>query len=472
MQRQLVARGFSSARGIADADVVVLNSCTVTASADLGLRQAARKTRRLNPAARVVVTGCYAQRNPEDLASLAEIDWVVGNSHKNEIARLLSEECSPRSANTQFVPLGSLSAAAPARDGDSSSTAEVFALASGSSAKILRGDIFVHHELLAAPVFDSSAASGASVERTRPNLKVQDGCNNRCSFCVIPYVRGRSRSLPLESILEQVRALASAGYQEVVLSGINLGRWGRDFSGRRLRFPQLVRSIIDETAIARLRLSSVEPMDFTDELLDLMAASPRIAKHVHAPLQSGSDRILRRMHRKYHPHNYRNRIEAAYARMPNAAYGADVMVGFPGETDADFEETRSLIDSLPFTYLHVFPFSRRPGTPADTMPQQVPGDVVRERARILRELAAQNNRRFRERQVGGELEVVTLESAAAEFAGGTLAISDNFLDVLLPGIQIPANRLIRVRVNRLTSEGLAGAISSAPCAAEAQLICS
>jgi threonylcarbamoyladenosine tRNA methylthiotransferase MtaB len=472
LEQRLAARGFTSAQSIADADVVVLNSCTVTASADYGLRQAARRARRMNPSARVLVTGCYAQRSPEDLASLAEIDWVVGNSHKSEIARLLFEQCSPRATDSQFVRLDTLSAVGPAALRETSgsnaggSTAEVSHSTSGAAAKILRGDIFVHHELLAAPVF----GSGAAGERTRPNLKVQDGCNNRCSFCVIPYVRGRSRSLPLESVVEQVRALALAGYKEIVLSGINLGRWGRDFNGRRLRLSQLVRSILEQTPITRLRLSSVEPMDFTDELLDLMAASPRIAKHIHAPLQSGSECILRRMHRKYHPDNYRDRIEAAYARMPNAAFGADVMVGFPGETAADFEETRSLIDSLPFTYLHVFPFSRRPGTPADNMPQQVNGAAVRERSRILRSLAAQKNRRFRERQVGGVLEVVTLSeprapvsSAAEESASGsevvrnaTVALSDNFLDVLLPGVQLPANRLIRVMVTGLSEEGLIG----------------
>ena len=226
----------------------------------------------------------------------------------------------------------------------------------------------------------------APSDRTRPNLKIQDGCNNRCSFCIIPYVRGRSRSLPLADVLKQIRGLCQAGYREVVLSGINLGRYGRDLDrggGGKLRFAQLIRAILEETSVERLRLSSVEPMDFTNELLELMASSSRIAKHIHAPLQSGSERILRLMHRKYHPHNYRDRIEAAFQRMPNAAFGADVMVGFPGEAEEDFEETRSLIDSLPFTYLHVFPFSRRPGTPADKMGGQVNGAVIRERASHL-----------------------------------------------------------------------------------------
>jgi len=200
-------------------------------------------------------------------------------------------------------------------------------------------------------------------------------------------------------------------------------------------------------------LSSVEPMDFTDELLGLMAGSPRIAKHVHAPLQSGSDRILRRMHRKYQARHYRERILAACRRMPNAAVGADVLVGFPGETEDDFEQTRRLIESLPFTYLHVFPFSRRPGTPADTMPDQVPGAAVRERGRILRELAAEKNRRFREQQLGRTLRVLTLEERTE---GGTWALSDHYLKVFLAGEPLPANQLVDVRIVSLTDEGLLG----------------
>lgn len=263
----------------------------------------------------------------------------------------------------------------------------------------------------------------------------------------------------MPEVLNQVLSLCDAGYKEVVLSGINLGRYGRDLGDRHgsaSRLAQLLWVILDKTPIARLRLSSVEPMDFTNELLDLMARSPRIAKHVHAPLQSGSDRILRLMHRKYHPHNYRDRIEAALARMPNAAYGADVMVGFPGESDHDFEQTRSFIDSLPFTYLHVFPFSRRPGTPADKMPNQVNGAVVRERARILRQLAAEKNRRFREQQVGRILDVVTLEAAPDGASSGTAAISNNFLDVWIPGQRLPGNRTLQVRILGVSPDGLIG----------------
>ncbi|MBI2817723.1 MAG: tRNA (N(6)-L-threonylcarbamoyladenosine(37)-C(2))-methylthiotransferase MtaB [Acidobacteria bacterium] len=443
LEQQLAVSGFQPADRHSTADVVVLNSCTVTASADYGVRQVARQIRRANPAARIVVTGCYAQRDPEELAALPGVEYVVGNSHKTEIANLLST-CSPENNDGTFVPLASLTPSSGALR--------------TTTAKILLGDIFAHQELLAAPVLGAAAR-----DRTRPNLKVQDGCNNRCSFCVIPYVRGRSRSLPIERVIDQIRALSESGYQEVVLSGINLGRYGRDLSGggKRLRLADLIRTILDETMIARLRLSSVEPMDFSNDLLDLMAASPRLAKHVHAPLQSGSDRILRLMHRKYRSHHYRQRIEAAFARMPNAAYGADVMVGFPGETDADFEETRRLIASLPFTYLHVFPFSRRSGTPADKMSEQVNGAVVRERGRILRELAAEKNLRFREQQVGRNLEVVTLDGHSNNGQRGTAAISDNFLDVFIPGERLDGNRMLPVMITGTNESGLTARVADA-----------
>src|SRR6202043_2102561 len=214
--------------------------------------------------------------------------------------------------------------------------------------QILVGDIFARQDFLTAPVMDAGA------DRARPNLKIQDGCNNRCSFCIIPFVRGRSHNSSPDLVVEQVRSLAGP-YREVVLSGINLGRWGRE-PGSRMRLADLLGRLLAETEIARLRLSSIEPMDFSDDLLARMADSPRIAKHVHAPLQSGSDRVLRRMHRKYRPRHYADRITKARALMPWCAVGADVMTGFPGESDAEFEDSRAFIESLPFTYLHVFTY--------------------------------------------------------------------------------------------------------------------
>jgi len=358
---------------------VVLNTCAVTASAEQDARAAIRRIRRQNPGCKIVVTGCYAQRVPAEVAVLPGVFAVVGNSHKSNLAQIALNKNSDKGSYEEgsFVPASSLSAA--------------------PGAEIFVSDIFAHTELLAAPVFDSTN------ERTRPNLKVQDGCNNRCSFCVIPSLRGRSRSLPLEDVVREINQLMEAGYREVVISGINLGRWGRDlpkavtWGGGRpgpSNFEGLVQAILDRTSLEKLRISSVEPMDWSDSLVQFMADSRRIAKHAHVPMQSGSDAVLRRMHRKYRPWHYREKIETIRNAMPTAAIGADVMVGFPGETEAEFAETRRMIEALPFTYLHVFTFSARPGTPAATMPNQVPVGVARDRNRILRELAAEKKRAF------------------------------------------------------------------------------
>ncbi len=300
------------------------------------------------------------------------------------------------------------------------------------------GDIFEQREFLSAPVEDLTG------DRTRPNLKIQDGCNNRCAFCIIPFVRGRSRCAEADQVVVQVRRL-SAHHREVVLSGINLGRWGRE-PGSRMRLADLVRRLLNETPIERLRLSSVEPMDFSDDLLRLIADSPRMARHVHAPLQSGSDTVLRRMHRKYGPRHYADRILKARQWIPDAAIGADVMAGFPGETDEEFEESRRFIERMPFTYLHVFTYSVRPGTPAAGLPGQVAMPVRRERNRILRELAAAKNLDFRQSMLGRTLSAVTLER-------GSNALTCNFLNVELARPR-PASSLGDVEIGAVTASGL------------------
>ena len=414
LEAQLSQRGLPLAASREAADIVILNTCTVTAAADDDARSTVRRVRRENPAARILVTGCYAQRAPEELAAMEGVEWVVGNSHKTSIADLMAgAECGTE------LPYHS---------------------------QILTGDIFETRDILTAPVLP--AHSPASADRTRPNLKIQDGCHNRCSFCIIPYVRGRSRFVSADDVVAQVRALA-ATYQEVVLSGINLGRWGRE-AGSTLRLADLLRRILGETTIGRLRLSSVEPMDFTDDLLGLIAATPRISKHIHAPLQSGSDAILRRMHRKYRPRHYADRVTAARRLMPDAAIGADVMVGFPGETDQLFEESRRFIDAMPFTYLHVFTYSERPGTPAAEMADGVPIRVRRDRNRVLRELAARKNRAFRESLLGRDFMAVTLDPPGR-------ALTDNFVPVTLDMPYSP-NRLVRLRLRSLTEQGVLASV--------------
>ena len=283
---------------------------------------------------------------------------------------------------------------------------------------------------------------------------MQDGCNNRCSFCIIPSVRGHSRSLALDHVLRETSDLVARGYREVVLSGINLGRWGRDLDPR-MNFAAMLRAILENTAVEKLRISSVEPMDWTNELIELVATSPRIAKHAHVPLQSGSDYILRRMHRRYRPWHYADRIERIRQAMPDAAIGADVMVGFPGETDGHFEETRALIERLPFTYLHVFTYSSRAGTPSAEMPSQVPVQVARERNRILRELAERKKHAFMQSFLGRDLDAITLTHSDGK---RTEALTDNYLKLFVTGSCLP-NQNVRVRVQSFDGHALVGAPS-------------
>jgi threonylcarbamoyladenosine tRNA methylthiotransferase MtaB len=451
---------MSPAGSAREADVVVLNTCTVTAAADQDARASIRRIHRENPAAKIMVTGCYAQRAPQEIAALPGVTWVVGNSHKHRVAEIAATaglEPAPLSESVESDPSEQgfgvqRMHAAPPQNFVSMETVSLSA-----PAFTLVGDIFAHTELIAAPVF-----SGESIaEKTRPNLKVQDGCDNRCSFCIIPSVRGQSRSMALERVIEEANALVAAGYREIVLSGINLGRWGRDFQPQH-RFEQLVRALLEHTNIQKIRISSVEPMDWTDDLIALVAGSPRIAKHAHVPLQSGSDRILRRMHRKYRPWHYAEKIRKIHEAMPDAAIGADVMVGFPGETDELFEESRSFIEHLPFTYLHVFTYSSRPGTPSAAMPDQVPVHVARERNRVLRELAAEKNIEFRRKFLGRTLDVITLQTGDDDW---TEALSDNYLKIRLAG-RHEANQILTAEIAEVRDEELV-AVAQTQTVAEA-----
>jgi threonylcarbamoyladenosine tRNA methylthiotransferase MtaB len=468
IEQQFRDRGFDRANRPAAAKIVVLNTCAVTASAEQDARAALRRIRRENPACEVIVTGCYAQRAAAEVAALPGVSAVVGNSHKHNLAQIALRPHSPKDSlkSGSFVPITNLGGA-DSHIGDRSRPEEPMLPG------IFVSDIFAHTELLAAPVFDSAN------ERTRPNLKVQDGCNNRCSFCIIPSVRGHSRSLNLNKVLREVNQLVAAGYREVVISGINLGRWGRDLPGESdkqvwvghscpTNLEALVKAILDQTSLQKLRISSVEPMDWTDSLIRLMADSPRIAKHAHVPMQSGSDAVLRRMHRKYRPWHYREKIEKIRTAMPTAAIGADVMVGFPGETPAEFDETRRLIEDLPFTYLHVFTFSARPGTPAAAMANQVPVNVARDRNRILRELASAKKLAFMRSFVGQNLDAITLNVTSEDSAGCyTEALTDNYLKLKLTGRCAP-NQWLRASIESVEDGALRGVPFSSAIVLNAQ----
>lgn len=447
--RQFNVRGYTRAEHSAAADVLVLNTCTVTADADAGARQAIRRAHRANPSARIVVTGCYAQRAPEELAEIAGVSLVIGNSHLMEVAALCeTREQAPASENggkpphsTGFVPLQALQIGLP----------------SGSDpalAPIVTKDIFARKEFALA-----DAAHGDETCRTRPVLKIQDGCDQRCAYCVIPFVRGRSRSLAPERVVAEVHRLVAGGAKEIVLSGINLGSYGRDLaprpdaSGRRADLLAVLRRILRETSLERLRLSSIEPIDVTRDLVKLFASTDRLARHFHVPLQSGSDRVLRAMHRWYKAAHYAERVKLVRDLLPGAGIGADVIAGFPGETDEDHRATMEFIEVLPFTYLHVFSFSSRPGTEAARLIEQgrvpqVPPAVIKQRVRELRALAAAKAAAFRAAHAGQTLRTLTLHTHGQD-AGGpwTEAICDNYLKVRVPG-RHPANQWRHVPIEQ------------------------
>src|SRR6266436_6192511 len=455
IERQLLARGYAASPDPNCADVVVVNTCTVTAAADLQARQAIHAIHRENPAAWIVVTGCYAQRAPEDLATLDGVSWVVGNSHKPEIPRLIGEmtPLSPQDPGAVFVPLAAIARSEPlatnARGRPAASIAGESPSHVRGPGKILTGNILEQRELFFAPV------EGGEAGHTRPVLKIQDGCDSRCTFCVIPHVRGRSRSLTPDRVLEEIRKLAEKGAREIVLSGIDLGSYGRDLKPRA-ELGELLRRIVDETPVERLRASSIEPMDVTEDLIALFAASERLARHFHMPLQSGSDRILAAMHRWYRAEHYARRAELVREWLPDAAIGADVIAGFPGETEEDHRATLALIGRLPLTYLHVFSFSPRPGTPAAEMQDHVPDAVIARRARELRALGEEKKSAFRAAQAGSILRVLTLHRDGEDFAGPwTRALSGNYVDVRVAG-RWPANQFLDVQVGGERDGRLAG----------------
>src|SRR6266853_1047334 len=434
IERQLRDRGFAAANESASADVVIVNTCTVTAAADAQAREAIRKLHARNPAARVIATGCYAQRAPEELAALPGVSWVVGNSHKPEIPWLMDSMAGAAGDSAGgFVAASALGE-------------EKFSLLHGP-AKILTGNIFEQRALLAAPVM------GGEGNHTRPVVKIQDGCNSRCAYCVIPFVRGRSRSLEPEQVMEEIARLSASGYREIVLSGITLGTYGRDLSPR-IELIDLLHRILAETAVERLRGSSIEPMDVTEELIALFASTERMAQHFHMPLHSGCDRVLAAMHRWYRAEHYARRLELIRERLPNAGIGADVIAGFPGETDAEHAETVVFIERLPFSYLHVFSFSQRPGTRAADLPNQVPPPLVKSRARELRALGEQKAQEFRRSQLGRVLRVLTLRQSE-QSPETTPAISSNYMQLQLRR-KLPSNEWVNVliaeRENKIVGE--------------------
>jgi threonylcarbamoyladenosine tRNA methylthiotransferase MtaB len=406
LQAALQARGFRTVELGQPADVIVVNTCTVTARANLSDRQTIRRAVRQHPGAQVVVTGCWAQVDPEAVARVRGVDLVVGNADKSRLPELLQTRMA---GPMQPVAVG------PERH-----VSDVAAL-----------------RVMTAPPAMSRAG------RSRALVKVQEGCQHRCAFCIVPFARGASRSREPQHILEQVAALAGQGYTEVTLTGVDLGHYGHDLTpGSSLA--SLLERLALIAGLRWIRLSSILPAYFTPDLLEVVTGSGRIAPHLHVPLQSGSDRVLRRMRRPYSIAMYRSLVERLASDIPGLGLGADVMVGFPGETDADFAATRALVEILPFTYLHVFSYSDRRGTAATSLDSHVDARTIRQRSATLRALAETKSLAFRRRLVGTTSEVVVLETPAP--GGGLVGLTGNYVEIEFDGPRGLARRPVHVRV--------------------------
>lgn len=390
-------------------DVYIINTCTVTGKAAMQSRQAIRKAIRLNPDALIIVTGCYAQTQPEVIAGMEGVDFVAGHREKSMIPDLISTLSKNKAAR----------------------------------AMISVQDIFSENLFQDMPATPSG-------NRTRPFLKIQDGCNAYCSYCIVPYARGKSRSLSPESVLKKIGELKRKGYHETVLTGIHLGAYGRDLSPQTSLY-ELLLQIRDLQLIDRVRLSSIEPRELNDDIIDLAVKWDGLCSHFHIPLQSGDDEILNKMNRPYQRDFVRDLVFNINEKLPDAAIGMDCMMGFPGETHEGFRNTYELIQILPVSYLHVFPFSPRKGTSAWDFPGKVPSGQIKERCRLMRSLGFEKKTGFFEKFVGEKLKVL-VEHRRDPFTGMLKAMSSNYIPVFMDGPDHLKNTTGEVMVTRVSKK--------------------
>lgn len=403
---------FRSVPMTEEADVYVVNTCSVTARADATARKAIRRIHGEHPEAGIVVTGCYAQRAPDELAELPGVSLILGAADRARVG----EEVRETSAGTLRVAVSPITEAT---------------------------------DFIEVPITEM-------MDHSRAFVKVQEGCNESCSFCIVPQTRGASRSRRPERVMDQVRELVDSGYVEIVLTGVHVGDYGLDLAERRRLLPALIRQVLAVPGVERFRLSSIEPASITDELIELAASEPRFARHFHIPFQSGSNAVLARMRRRYSVEDFAALLERIAARIPECGIGADVICGFPGETDDDFQQTFDRLAELPVTYLHPFTYSVRPGSEAAAFGDQVPADVKKRRTRSLKRLARDKNRMFREAHVGRDMPVLVEEGrrgTRSVYAGWT----DNYLRVDLPE-ESPPGRMAMARITGLSQDGLEGHI--------------
>ena len=409
----LERRGFRAVSGDEPAQVYVVNTCTVTGRADFSDRQLIRRVTRDNPGALLVVTGCYAQTDPQSVARIPGVDLVIGNREKYRLPELLDS------------------------------------LVKRSTPEMHVGDIAAAHDV---PVARFTRVSG----RSRASVKIQDGCQHRCAFCIVPTARGGSRSQDPKVVLEQVEGLVEAGYREITLTGVDIGHYGWDMAPRT-SLAALIQRIAGTPGLRWLRLSSVLPAYFTPELVETVAGCPVVAPHLHLPLQSGSDRVLRLMRRPYNTSMYRGLVERLARSIPGLGLGTDLIVGHPGERDEDFAATLDLVGALPFSYLHVFGYSDRRGTEASRLADRVPAIAVRERSRRLRRLGREKSLAFRRAMVGRPREVLVLGERDRD-TGRLTGLTSNYVEVLFEGPDGLARRFARVTVAEIDAGRVLGVL--------------
>lgn len=413
LARDLQSANFELVPFNAFADVYIINTCSVTAFADFQARQLIRRALRANPHARIIVTGCYAQTQSAALAGINGVTFVVGNDQKQRIAELIASS-------------------AP------------------DSPAVMVGDIFRERQILAAP---ATKLSG----RTRAFFKIQDGCNAFCSYCIVPFARGRSRSLPPPAVLQGVQDFIRQDCREIVLTGIHLGDYGHDLEPPT-NLARVIEALLARNPRTRFRLSSIEPNEISDELIRLFGRHENLCPHLHIPLQSGDDDILKMMKRQYDTVFYRTLIEKVTRAIADVAIGIDVLVGFPGEGDKEFNHTRQLLESLPVAYLHVFPYSERPNTAALDIHPKVPEKIKKERAAILRELGAKKREAFALRFLGKTLPVL-VEQTRDKKTGLAKGFSHNYLPVILDKHPAsPVNTIVRVKIDHCREGKLTGGV--------------
>ncbi len=413
----LEERGYRPVPFGAGADITIINTCTVTHRADFDSRRMVRKALRNNPDSFIIVTGCYSQVSPETFARMEGVRYLLGNREKHQIPDLL--------------PL----------------------MEKGRLPSIQVGDIRDEKTFHEIPVYRFH-------RHTRAFLKIQDGCNSRCSYCIVPHARGPSRSLPPERVMEALRVLKEKDFKEVVLTGIHIGSYGWDLQPP-VSLEGLLRRVEVEESSHRIRLSSIEPLDFSPGLLSILSQSEKVCPHLHIPIQSGDDEILKRMSRNYGRSFLSDLILKLHERTPGISIGADVIVGFPRETDENFENSHRLIDSLPISYLHVFPFSRRKGTSGAQLPGQVDVKKIKQRANRMRELGRRKRQIFYHRFLGEELDVLVEDRRERGGSGRWRGFSKNYISVLLlnGGRLDLANQERRVTVTESNDQGVIAKIA-------------